>query len=1230
MKSSGHLARAVSGLAVVLAACVLGPGGCASGGEANTTHSTPADSGADVDASSGGNGGSAGFSGAAGTAGNAGSAGFSGAGAGGAAGSDAGDAGDAQSDAADADADAGDGAADAQPDAPQCSQLPELCNGLDDNCNGVIDEGDPGGGAACTVAGKSGVCANGTMHCINGVLLCQQDVQPSSEICNGLDDNCDGQTDEGNPGGNEPCNTGLPGVCAGGTTACVNGKVECQQNQQATTEVCNGLDDNCDGQVDEGFSGSNQPCTVPGQPVNSPCAQGLTNCLGGQKGCTQTVFPNPETCNGVDDDCEGQIDNGLDGLPCDTGLKGVCGGPGSGKTQCSSGTSTCVPNIAPGSQQETCNGLDDNCDGTVDNVQNIDLECATRNSNASSVATWQCTAGYCAVASCTSTHRDCDGLPGNGCEVDTSLDPANCGACHNACDSTNGSPYCVSGACKIACNPGYGDCDNNPNNGCETSTTTDKSNCGSCGTVCSSANGTTTCTGGKCVPVCNSGYGDCDGNPDNGCETNLKTTTADCGACGAPCVNPNGTTSCVAGACVPSCSAGTTDCDGNSRNGCETITASDPNNCGGCGIKCVNANGATSCVNGVCMPVCSAGTADCDGNPNNGCETNINASTTNCGACGTKCTNQHGTTSCASGVCAPACANGYASCDGDPINGCETSLTTNVNNCSVCGKQCSNANGSTSCVGGACTPSCSSGFGSCDSNPDNGCETNLNTSTANCSACGKQCTNANGTTSCVSGACTPSCASGYASCDSNPDNGCETNTNTDVNNCGTCGHVCSNPNGSVSCSGGTCQIGCSAGYADCDGNTNNGCETNITNNGSNCGGCNIACVNAHGTTSCISSSCVPLCLAGYGNCDGNAVNGCETNLLTNVNSCGACGHQCTNAHGSTSCSAGACQPSCAAGWGDCDGNPDNGCETNLTTSTDNCGACGTKCTNANGSTSCSGGTCQPSCSAGSGDCDSNPVNGCETNLNTSVNNCGACGTACTNSHGTTNCVGGTCSPSCSSGYADCTNPDNGCETNIKTDVNNCGSCNYTCAVPANASGVTCASFACQVSTCNSGYYNVDGSYANGCECHADSVSNSCGSATNLGTVTINGSGSVTANIVPSTDVDWYKIEFQTGATCSFGPKITLTTGGAPVAMQVRATSCSGSGLACSEGGTSSAASGYTSWAFGYTSSCGNHLTIDPTPEHTGSFINVPTVLYVKVFATGSSSTCMPYTLQYSN
>jgi hypothetical protein len=128
----------------------------------------------------------------------------------------------------------------------------EVCDGRDNNCNGQVDENNPGGGGACAT-GIPGVCSAGTSSCLNGAIACVQNAQAAAEICDGLDNNCNGQVDENNPGGGGACATGLVGVCSAGTMICQIGSLSCVQNMQASAETCDGLDNNCNGSVDEGF-----------------------------------------------------------------------------------------------------------------------------------------------------------------------------------------------------------------------------------------------------------------------------------------------------------------------------------------------------------------------------------------------------------------------------------------------------------------------------------------------------------------------------------------------------------------------------------------------------------------------------------------------------------------------------------------------------------------------------------------------------------------------------------------------------------------------------------------------------------------------------------------------------------------------------------------------------------------------------------------------------------------
>ena len=306
----------------------------------------------------------------------------------------------------------------------KCPVWPPLttdgCDGKDSDCDGKADEDFISSACGSGV----GECVQGSTVCVSGSASCTGAVTATVELCNNKDDDCDGTVDDGfdklgDPrycGGCTPCS--LPnavanckaGVC--GVAVCKTGYVDldkkpgngCEYNCTISgTEICDGLDNDCDGAVDEGVSlGVNickslGPCKgikaickgtsgwqcpygkdVELQPCqkDADCGAGYS-CVSGV--CPGVVIIDEKRCDGLDGDCDGKADDPWSapsataqlalGQPCspDATKKGICRPLGLFACDAAGSGVTCKMILVGASpKNELCNGLDDDCDGKVD------------------------------------------------------------------------------------------------------------------------------------------------------------------------------------------------------------------------------------------------------------------------------------------------------------------------------------------------------------------------------------------------------------------------------------------------------------------------------------------------------------------------------------------------------------------------------------------------------------------------------------------------------------------------------------------------------------------------------------------------------------------------------------------------------------------------------------------------------------------------------------------------
>ncbi len=516
--------------------------------------------------------------------------------------------------------------------------------GAPERCGDGIDQDCDGRDAACTGDEGDGFVGGADCNPSNSQVF-----PGATEWCNGVDDDCDDRVDEGSPRATGPGDAPRPALCGeacpGVACACRFAPLVCSTNGRPSNEVppaeryvclgvyagenserCDGRDQDCDGVLDEDTEAACH--TYPRVHVNvGVCREGLAWCSAPEgldqemrRACEGEIAPSGETCNALDDDCDGVLDEkedrtGLLDRPCFPDFADhPAAEPGNGP--CRRGTEVCEAGRWAacigfrGPADDRCNAVDDDCDGRMDEGWNVGRDCnlgvgACRDDDVivcSPDGTSACNArpGQPQPESCDSRDNDCDGTTDEGFGLG---DPCTVGV--GTCQRSgrvvcggNGQATCSERAGMPQaerCDGDDDDCDGVVDNGV-------LNRCGRCGP--------------EPAELCNGLDEDCDERTDEGFNLGMACVVGR-GACQAAgmIICTAGAAACSAEAGVPTqevCDMTDNDCDGNIDNGFagrQEVCNGEDEDCDGMVDERFQGQGQDCATDG--EGVCRAGTRRC-------------------------------------------------------------------------------------------------------------------------------------------------------------------------------------------------------------------------------------------------------------------------------------------------------------------------------------------------------------------------------------------------------------------------------------------------------------------------------------------------------------------------------------------------------------------------------------------------------------------------------------------
>jgi hypothetical protein len=349
-------------------------------------------------------------------------------------------------------------------------------------------------------------------------------------------------------------------------------------------------------------------------------------------------------------------------------------------------------------------GQASHCDNRRDDADESDVDCGGIDCDPCALGRRCEVAGDCVNGACTDSrcqNPTCTDRVKNGAETDVDCggEPAGCPACGTGrvCeqDDNCASQVCLDGECQEAtCKDHRKNQDEIDVDCAGTCSPCDVGRAcfedGDCRDAPTDAEhpASAVCNDGTCELECKGTQLDCNEKAADGCETNVGTSLAHCGACDAACAPDHAEGSCAGGKCsVESCKDGYADVNGKASDGCEVHYLTDPKHCGTTPdalVACSSAHGTPACNDGVCSIACDDDFDDCNDNVSDGCEANLRSDVNHCTSCDKKCSPQ--------GSSAASCDPDDSDEDGSVcgLTACPVAMGTDTS-CTTCGVACGSA-----------------------------------------------------------------------------------------------------------------------------------------------------------------------------------------------------------------------------------------------------------------------------------------------------------------------------------------------------------------------------------------------------------------------------------------------------------------------------------------------------------------------------------------------------------